>query len=153
MTPGAGSCRRRPGEPEGARAGSRRVAARLDAALADARPSGGWRFLALPPNLGAGRAADLGERRRDLALGGRPATDENHYSKRVLLAGILTGPPIAAGLGPRRALAFVDRRIADVMAFEKWKATDSVPTVRVAAEAARKMGERRFGRSVESPQS
>ena len=48
---------------------------------------------------------------------GDVATDENHYSKRAILAGILTGAfAIRLSSGRQAALQFVDRRIGNVMA-------------------------------------
>jgi len=127
---------------------ARGVAARLDAALADGaaerRLAG---FLALPANLPL--AARLAWESADALWrwAGDTATDENHYSKRVLLAGILTGA-LAIGLasGREAALAFVDRRIEQVVAFEKWKATTKVRPSMWLAQAAHRMGQRRYGR-------
>jgi ubiquinone biosynthesis protein COQ9 len=127
---------------------ARAVAARLDAALADGaaerRLAG---FLALPPHLPlAGRLAwESADRLWRWA--GDEATDENHYSKRVLLAGILTGAlAIALASGRDEALAFVDRRIADVMAFEKWKATTRFRPSEIAAKLAAALGQAKYGR-------
>jgi len=123
------------------------VEARLDAAASDEpalrRFTG---FLALPQNLAL--AARLTWETADVLWrwAGDTATDENHYSKRALLAGILTG---AAALrmtaGRREALAFVDRRIENVMSFEKWKATTSFRPSEWAAKAAEHLGRARYG--------
>src|SRR5690349_10119843 len=103
----------------------RAVEARLDAAAADEPATRRWMgHLALPQNLTLGgrlawESADVLWR-----WAGDTATDENHYTKRTLLAGILSGATavrMASGRGA--ALDFVDRRIDNVMAFEKWKAT------------------------------
>jgi ubiquinone biosynthesis protein COQ9 len=127
---------------------ARAVAARLDAALADGaaerRLAG---FLALPPHLPL--AARLAWEGADVLWrwAGDVATDENHYSKRVLLAGILTGAlAIALASGREEALAFVDRRIADVMAFEKWKATTKFRPSEIAAKLAAALGQAKYGR-------
>ena len=54
---------------------------------------------------------------------GDTATDENHYSKRAILSGILASAmAIRLSSGREAAMAFVDARIENVMAFEKWKA-------------------------------
>ena len=126
---------------------ARAVEARLDAAMADAaaeRRCVG--FLALPPNLPlAGRLAwESADRLWRWA--GDEATDENHYSKRALLAGILTGA-LAIHLSSSReaALAFVDRRIADVMAFEAWKATTTFRPGALVAGLAASLGRMRYG--------
>jgi ubiquinone biosynthesis protein COQ9 len=127
---------------------ARAVAARLDAALADGpaeqRLAG---FLALPPHLPL--AARLAWESADVLWrwAGDTATDENHYSKRALLAGILTGAlAIALASGRDDALAFVDRRIADVMAFEKWKATTKFRPSEMAAKIAAALGQAKYGR-------
>ena len=54
---------------------------------------------------------------------GDTATDENHYSKRLILSGVLASV-LAARLsrGEDAARETLDRRIGEVMAFEKWKA-------------------------------
>lgn len=122
--------------------------ARIDAAAQDEtvlrRMAG---FLALPQNLPlAGRlaweSADVLWR-----WAGDTATDENHYSKRTLLAGILTGA-LAIRLSSDRAaaLAFVDRRIQNVMDFETWKATTRLKPGEAAAALARTLGRMRYGR-------
>jgi ubiquinone biosynthesis protein COQ9 len=54
---------------------------------------------------------------------GDTATDENHYSKRAILSGILiSGLALRLAGGKADAMAFVDSRIENVMAYEKWKA-------------------------------
>eukprot|EP01035_Chromulina_nebulosa_P031666 gene31667-42227_t len=54
---------------------------------------------------------------------GDTATDENHYSKRAILSGILV-QVMALDLQAGRAVALevLDTRIQNVMDFEKWKA-------------------------------
>jgi ubiquinone biosynthesis protein COQ9 len=126
---------------------ARGVEARLAAAAADEaavrRLTG---YLALPPNMALGtrlawESADVIWR-----WAGDTATDENHYSKRALLAGILSGAlAIRLSSGPAAALAFTDRRIANVMAFEKWKATTKFKPSAIMDEAAAALGRMRFG--------
>jgi ubiquinone biosynthesis protein COQ9 len=54
---------------------------------------------------------------------GDTATDENHYSKRALLAGILTATLLVRlSQGEEAAAITLDRRIEAVMAFERFKA-------------------------------
>jgi len=105
-------------------------------------------FLTLPPNMALG--ARLAWETADVLWrwAGDTATDENHYSKRALLAGILSGAvAIQLASGRDAALAFTDRRIANVMAFEKWKATTKLkPSVMMDAMAA-SLGRMRFGGS------
>jgi ubiquinone biosynthesis protein COQ9 len=121
--------------------------ARLAAALADGaaerRLAG---FLALPQNLAlAGRlawaSADLIWR-----WAGDTATDENHYSKRAILAGILASA-LAIGLseGQDEAFAYARRRIDDVMAFEKWKATTTFRPQAALDGIAAALGRLRYG--------
>lgn len=103
---------------------ARGVAARLDAADADGPAVRRWSgYLALPQNAALGlrlawESADVLWRRA-----GDVAADENHYSKRALLAGILI-PALAIRLAQGRAPAeaFTAARIGNVMSFEKWKA-------------------------------
>lgn len=118
------------------------VSARLEAAAADLEASKrAAGFLALPHNLGlAGRltweSADMIWR-----WAGDTATDENHYSKRAILSGILA-PALTIRLfdGREPAEAFVAARIENVMAFEKWKAGIKVSEpLKAAAEALAKM--------------
>ncbi len=120
--------------------------ARIDACAQDeaaARRCAGW--LSLPQNLPlAGRLA--WESADGLwRWAGDVATDENHYSKRALLAGILTGAgAVRMTSGRGAAMRFVDRRIADVMAFEKWKATGGFRPGDWLAGLAKKAGEARY---------
>ena len=102
----------------------RAVEARVEAAAADA---GAVRrctaFLALPPNMALG--ASLVWESADLLWrwAGDTATDENHYSKRAILSAILVNV-VAMRLdqGREAAAEALDRRIGQVMSFEKWKA-------------------------------
>ncbi len=122
------------------------VEARLDAAAADGRAVWRWTgFLALPWNLELG--ARLSWESADVLWrwAGDTATDENHYSKRLLLAGILTGALSVRFAADREsALAFVDKRIADVMAFEKWKATTKLRPSEFAEQAAKAAAKARY---------
>jgi ubiquinone biosynthesis protein COQ9 len=100
-------------------------------------------FLALPGNLPLALRLLWAGADRLWRWAGDTATDENHYSKRVLLAEILASTlaiRLAAGAGA--AAAHLDQRIARVMAFEKWKAT--VPRGAASRLAAR-LGRLRYG--------
>jgi len=87
----------------------------------------GLSTLAMPQNVPLGlrigwRSADLMWR-----IAGDTATDYNHYSKRIILSAVY-GSTLLAWLddkseGWQESAAFLDRRLADVMRFEKWKAT------------------------------
>ena len=126
----------------------RAVEARLDAAAADEPALRRWSgFLALPANMAL--AARLTWESADVLWrwAGDTATDENHYTKRLLLAGILTGAgAIRMSQGRREALAFVDRRIDNVMAFERWKATTAFKPSVLATRFAEALGRARYGR-------
>ena len=83
-------------------------------------------ILALPRNAPAGAALAWRSADRIWRLAGDTATDFNHYSKRALLIGVYASTTLvflddeSAGLAETRA--FLDRRIGDVMRFEKAKA-------------------------------
>jgi len=132
---------------------ARAVEARLDAAAQDEAVTRRWMgFLALPPNTPL--AARLAWETADglWRWAGDAATDENHYSKRALLAGILTGAmAVRLTSGRGEALAFVDRRIADVMAFESWKATTAIRPYGLLAGAVAALGRLRYGARAASP--
>lgn len=126
------------------------VEARLEAAAADGAATRRWTgFLALPPNIPlAGRlaweSADAIWR-----WAGDTATDENHYTKRLLLSGILTGGlAVRLSDGPGPAMAFVDRRIENVMAFEVWKAKTTFKPQVFADLLARTLARARYGDAV-----
>ena len=81
--------------------------------------------LAMPQNLL--RANKMGWRSADLVwrLAGDTATDFNHYTKRLTLSAVY-GSTLLAWLNDDsdeqvETAAFLDRRIDNVMAFEKWK--------------------------------
>ena len=123
------------------------VEARLNAAAADEAAVRRWTgFLALPPQMALG--ARLAWESADVLWrwAGDTATDENHYSKRALLAGILTGAlAIQLSSGREAALAFTDRRIANVMAFETWKRTTTLRPSKFMDEVAGALGRMRYG--------
>jgi ubiquinone biosynthesis protein COQ9 len=82
--------------------------------------------LAMPQNVPL--ALRIGWRSADLMwrIAGDTATDYNHYSKRLILSGVY-GSTLLAWLddqseGWADTAAFLDRRLAGVMRFEKWKA-------------------------------
>lgn len=125
----------------------RAVEARLDAAAQDEPATRRWLGrLALPQNLGL--AGKLAWESADVLWrwAGDVATDENHYSKRAILGGILSGAmTIRMASGRKAALEFVDRRIEDVMAYEKWKATSRFRPGDWLAKAAEGLGRARYG--------
>jgi ubiquinone biosynthesis protein COQ9 len=125
---------------------ARGVAARLEAAVADAasvRRLNGW--FALPQNMALGGRLAWESADKVWRWAGDTATDENHYSKRVLLAGILSGAlAIRLSSGAEAAKTFTDRRIENVMAFEKWKATTSFRPSEIANRFAEALGRARY---------
>ena len=131
----------------------RAVEARLDAAATDEPATRRWvGHLALPQNLALG--ASLAWESADVLWrwAGDTATDENHYTKRALLAGILTGAmAVRMASGRQAALEFTDRRIENVMTFEKWKATTRFKPGTWLAQAAEQLGRWRYG--AEPPQA
>jgi ubiquinone biosynthesis protein COQ9 len=130
------------------------VEARLDAAAADEPATRRWAgWLTLPQNLGlAGRLA--WESADGLwRWAGDTATDENHYSKRAILAGILSAAlAVRMSSGRGDAMALVDREIARVMDFEKWKATTRFRPSRWVEGLAAAMGKARYGRPQPEPE-
>ena len=83
-------------------------------------------ILAMPQNVATGlktgwHSADLMWR-----LAGDKATDFNHYTKRLTLSAVYASTLVAwlddQSEGWAETSAFLDRRIANVMSFEKWKA-------------------------------
>ncbi len=123
------------------------VLARCDAAVADEAAVRRWSgFLALPPNLPLAlrlvwESADVIWR-----WAGDEATDENHYTKRALLAEILiTTLAVRLALGANAAAAHLDGRIEAVMAFERWKA--GVKPAKFAHDLAVALGWLRYGRA------
>ena len=77
---------------------------------------------------------------------GDTSTDENHYSKRAILAGVLTSTlAVRLSAGRARAKAYLDGRIDNVMGFEKWKGALPQPMEALAGAAAL-LGRLRYGR-------
>lgn len=125
----------------------RAVEARLDAAAADEPATRRWAgYLALPAQLALAGGLAWESADRLWRWAGDVATDENHYSKRALLAGILTGAlAVRMASGRTEALAFVDRRIENVMAYERWKATTTFRPGDILAGLAGALGRMRYG--------
>jgi len=88
---------------------------------------GALSILAMPQNIALGMR--IGWRSADLMwrIAGDMATDYNHYSKRLILSGVYASTLLAwlddQSEGWIETGAFLDRRLADVMRFEKWKAS------------------------------
>ena len=122
------------------------VVARLDAAQGDAEPLRKLSaFLAFPTHLPL--ALTLVWESADVLWrwAGDTATDENHYSKRAILSGILVSTlAVDMASGRESALKHLDGRIDNVMAFEKWKA--GIKPMNMAAEVAGALARMRYGR-------
>ncbi|WP_297801742.1 COQ9 family protein [uncultured Brevundimonas sp.] len=100
------------------------LSARLEAAANDfdaSRKCAG--FLALPFNADLGISLTWETADKLWRWAGDTSTDQNHYSKRTILSGILA-PALTIRLfeGKEAADRFCARRIENVMQFEKWKA-------------------------------
>lgn len=121
------------------------VVARLDAAAVDQAALRRWLgFLALPTNLPLALRLVWESADQLWRWAGDTATDENHYSKRAILSGILIGTlvqDLTAGRGA--ALETLDARIQNVMDFEKWKA--GVRPSDFAKDVAGALARLRFG--------
>jgi ubiquinone biosynthesis protein COQ9 len=125
----------------------RGVVARLDAAAGDAEALRRLAaFLAFPTHMPL--ALTLVWESADVLWrwAGDTATDENHYSKRAILSGILVSTlAVDMASGRESALRHLDGRIDNVMAFEKWKA--GIKPMNLAAEVAGALARMRYGRS------
>jgi ubiquinone biosynthesis protein COQ9 len=122
------------------------VIARLDAAQQHADVMRALAaFLAFPTNLAL--ALRLTWESADVLWrwAGDTATDENHYSKRAILSGILVST-LAVDLASGRdsALSHLDARIDNVMAFEKWKA--GLKPMDLAGEVVSALARMRYGK-------
>ena len=83
-------------------------------------------ILAMPQNAVKGVAIGWGSADLMWRLAGDNATDFNHYTKRLTLSALYAATLLAwlddQSEGWTETSAFLDRRIGDVMRFEKWKA-------------------------------
>jgi ubiquinone biosynthesis protein COQ9 len=121
------------------------VLARIGAAMDHRGATRRWMgFLALPANVPLGLRLLWGSADTLWRWAGDTALDENHYSKRVLLAEILLSTlAIRLSADPDAAKAHLDRRIEAVMSFERWKA--GFKPTEAAAKAAGALGRLRYG--------
>jgi ubiquinone biosynthesis protein COQ9 len=127
------------------------VLARCEAAMADREAVRRWSgFLALPPNMPLGLRLAWASADGVWRWAGDIAADENHYTKRALLAEILiTTLAVRLALGANAAAAHLDGRIGAVMAFEKWKA--GIKPSGFATRAAGVLGRLRYGAPISDP--
>ena len=123
------------------------VVARLDAAAGDAEPLRKLAaFLAFPTNFALALTLIWESSDALWRWAGDTATDENHYSKRAILSGILVSTlAVDMASGRESALKHLEGRIDNVMAFEKWKA--GIKPMNLAAEVAAALARMRYGRS------
>lgn len=123
------------------------VEARIDAAMTDAAATKAS-LAALAPPSHAPLALRLGWETADKLWrwAGDEATDENHYSKRAILATLLATTLTARMLGgDAYARKHLSARIDQVMAFEKWKATRAPRPSAWTVAAAGVLGRMRYG--------
>ena len=100
------------------------VRAWLEAAMGPAPATRRWAgFLALPTHAVLGLRLAWESADGLWRWAGDTSTDENHYTKRAILAEILmSGLAVWLAAGENAALAHLDGRIEAVMAFERFKA-------------------------------
>ncbi len=121
------------------------VLARIDAAMADRPATRRWMgFLALPANMALGLRLLWASADGLWRWAGDTATDENHYTKRVLLAEILLSTlAFRLAADADAAERHLDGRIASVMAFERWKG--GFKPADIAGRLAARLGRLRYG--------
>ena len=121
------------------------VLARCDAAVDDEPATRRWMgFLALPTNVPLAMRLTWASADAIWRWAGDVATDENHYSKRALLAEILISTlAIRLATGGADAATHLDARIEAVMAFERWKA--GLKPSQIVSGLAARLGRLRYG--------
>lgn len=81
-------------------------------------------------------------------MAGDTALDENHYSKRMIVCGIITTAMMTRlSRGREAQLEQIERNIEQVMQFEKFKAKLPVKPEEVILNLAKSLGRMRFGQS------
>jgi len=102
-------------------------------------------FLAFPTNLPLALRLTWESADMIWRWAGDVATDENHYSKRAILSGILISTlAVDMASGRASALSHLDARIDNVMAFEKWKA--GLKPMDLASEMVSALARIRYGK-------
>ena len=121
------------------------VLARVDAAMADrAATRRLMGYLALPSNVPLALRLLWASADDFWRWAGDTATDENHYTKRALLAEILLSTlAVRLAAGEAAAATHLDGRIASVMAFERWKG--GFKPADIAGRLAARLGRLRYG--------
>jgi ubiquinone biosynthesis protein COQ9 len=130
---------------------ARGVEARIEAAMADEAALRRWMgFLALPQNMALGGRLAWESADRIWRWAGDTSTDQNHYSKRAILAGLLSSTLAVRISGtPAAASTHLGRGIDAVMAFERAKA--KLKGGDLASRAARALGAARYGAGRKRP--
>ena len=130
---------------------ARGVEARVDAAISDEPATRRWAgFLTLPQNLALGARLAWQSADGIWRWAGDTAADENHYSKRAILAALLTSTlAVRLSASPADAEAHLQRGIEGVMAFEKFKA--KFARSGMWEQAAEALGKMRYGAADPEP--
>ena len=120
------------------------VMARMDAAFEDDPAIHRWAgFLALPTNLPLAMRLVWETADKLWRWAGDVATDENHYSKRAILSGVLISTLVVRLTQGREASETeLAARIQNVMDFEKWKA--NIKPAKAMTEFAEALGRLRY---------
>jgi ubiquinone biosynthesis protein COQ9 len=126
---------------------ARGVEALVEAAAADELASRAWMgYLALPQNLALGARLFWSSADVIWRWAGDASTDANHYSKRVILGGLLSSTlAVRMTNTPAAAQTHLERGIEAVMQYEKLKA--KIGPRPFAAAAAEALGRLRYGRA------
>ena len=104
--------------------------------------------LALPSHIGLYRRLLWATADRVWQLAGDKALDENHYSKRIIVCGILgTALMTRLSRGRDAQLEQIARNIEGVMSFEKFKAQIPFKPDEAVVKLAETLGRLRFGHS------
>ncbi len=120
------------------------VMARLDAAFENEAALRRWAgFLALPTNLPLALRLVWETADTIWRWAGDTATDENHYSKRAILSGVLISTlAVRLSQGREASEGELAARIQNVMDFEKWKA--GIKPAKAMTEFVETLGKLRY---------
>ncbi len=131
---------------------ARGVEARVEAAASEEKASRAWLgYLALPPNVPLGGRLFWSSADVIWRWAGDTSADASHYSKRAILAGLLSSTlAVRMTNTPAAAQSHLERGIEAVMAFEKFKA--KLGPRPFAAAAAEALGRFRYGRREPPPE-
>lgn len=118
----------------------------LEEVMREDRAARRWAgYLSLPQNLALGARLYWATADAIWRWAGDTATDENHYSKRAILSGLLTSTlAVRLSASPGAAAEHLDRGIETVMRYEKFKARFKGKTW--GSDFASALGKLRYGR-------